>query len=171
MEISAGELTGTNQKSCHHCLLLRPMGLQGQGPKVCACTGTGTYRWSPGVNMQGHTQSSHHTHTPAQNTTHHAAGALDQDPSPPRAAQKHTHTLTLCLHQFSSSDQVTLTHAHFPPFTVTLRDSTSRTPISVRPQPRTPQPLRPCPLHPLGPAHALLVVGQNRDGVEPRPVH
>lgn len=38
MEISAGGLTGTNQKCCHHCLWLRPMGLPGQSPIVCAGT-------------------------------------------------------------------------------------------------------------------------------------
>lgn len=38
MEISAGGLTGTNQKCCHHCLWLRPMGLPGQSPILCAGT-------------------------------------------------------------------------------------------------------------------------------------
>lgn len=57
MEISAGGLAGTNQKCGHHCLLLRPVGLQGQRHSVCRDRDRDTRR------IPGNTQVIRYSHS------------------------------------------------------------------------------------------------------------
>lgn len=99
MEISARGLTGTNQNCSHNCLLLRPKGLQGQGPTACAAgTGTGTHtdglqethKPSDCHNMQGLTWQP--TCVPPSNTQ-----PCSDDPYAPEKPVDTAHIATLCL--------------------------------------------------------------------------